>query len=240
MTEKIAVVTGANRGLGLATAQALAERSFRVLMLGRNEERIREAAEPLREKDLDVETHVVDVTSDDAVDAFARELEDRVDHLDVLVNNAGAFFESRDPAEPSAFSALQVRPEVVMKTLDVNALGALRMSQALAPLLCRSSEGRVVNVSSGLGALEDMGGSWPGYRISKTALNAVTRTLAAELESAGVKVNSICPGWVRTEMGGPGADRSIEEGVRGILWAATLDDDGPTGGFFRDGERIPW
>jgi NAD(P)-dependent dehydrogenase (short-subunit alcohol dehydrogenase family) len=114
------------------------------------------------------------------------------------------------------------------------------MCQAFLPLMKKNDYGRVVNVSSGMGQLNDMGGAWPAYRISKTALNALTRIFAAELAGTNVKVNSVCPGWVRTAMGGRSATRSLQEGAAGIVWAATIEDDGPTGGFFRDGERIEW
>jgi NAD(P)-dependent dehydrogenase (short-subunit alcohol dehydrogenase family) len=122
--------------------------------------------------------------------------------------------------------------------METNTLGVVQVCQTLIPLM--DGRGRVVNVSSGMGQLSEMNGCCPGYRLSKTALNAVTRILADELRETGLKVNSVCPGWVRTEMGGPEATLSVEEGARGIVWAATLPDDGPSGGFFRRGEPIAW
>jgi NAD(P)-dependent dehydrogenase (short-subunit alcohol dehydrogenase family) len=167
--------------------------------------------------------------------ATVQRLRERVEHefgeLDVLVNNAGVLLDSGVPAAKADL-------DLVRETLEVNLLGALCMVRAFAPLLCRSAHPRIVNVSSGMGALDGMGGGAPGYRISKAGLNAVTRMLAAELGGDGVLVNSACPGFVETDMGGPGAPRSVEEGADTPVWLATLPDDGPTGGFFRDRRPI--
>jgi len=126
----------------------------------------------------------------------------------------------------------------IRTSLETNTFGALRVSQTLVPLM--KGRGRVVNISSGMGQLSEMNGGWPGYRLSKTALNAITRILADELKDTQVKVNSICPGWVKTDMGGANAERSVEQGAETIVWAATLPDDGPSGGFFRDKQAIAW
>jgi NAD(P)-dependent dehydrogenase (short-subunit alcohol dehydrogenase family) len=142
------------------------------------------------------------------------------------------------PGKTGPFGIFQANLDTVRLGLETNTLGALRVGQALIPLM--EGNGRVVNVSSGMGQLSEMNGCCPGYRLSKTALNAVTRILADELLGIGVKVNAVCPGWVRTDMGGADAELSVEEGARGIVWAATLPDDGPSGGFFRHGEPIDW
>jgi NAD(P)-dependent dehydrogenase (short-subunit alcohol dehydrogenase family) len=156
--------------------------------------------------------------------------------LDCLVNNAG-IFPDPEPGSPGT-SIFDADLDTIRRGLETNALGAIRVCQALIPLM--KGRGRVVNVSSGMGQLSEMNGCCPAYRLSKTALNAVTRILADELRGTGVKVNSVCPGWVRTEMGGPDATLTVEEGARGIVWAATLPEDGPSGGFFRHGEPIAW
>jgi len=155
----------------------------------------------------------------------------------VLVNNAGAFFEGTQARDP--VRAFDVPAATVAAAFDANALGAYRTMQRAVPLMNAAGYGRVVNVSSGLGGLAEMGGGYPGYRASKAAMNAFTRIYHAAA-GPNVKINSVCPGWVRTDMGGPNATRSIEEGIAGIVWAATLPDDGPSGGFFRDGKPIPW
>ena len=130
--------------------------------------------------------------------------------------------------------------ETLSWTIETNLYGTLRVTQTVLPLMRKHGYGRIVNMSSGLGQLCDMHAGTPAYRISKTALNAVTRILADELQGTNIKVNSMCPGWVRTDLGGPNATRSVEEGAATAVWLATLPDDGPSGGFFRDREAIPW
>jgi NAD(P)-dependent dehydrogenase (short-subunit alcohol dehydrogenase family) len=150
---------------------------------------------------------------------------------DILVNNAGIV------ADPRGSRVLDSKLATYRETLDTNLLGPLLLAQALVPLMKKNRYGRIVNISSGQGQLADMGVGTPAYRISKTALNALTRTLAAELQGSGILVNSACPGWVRTDMGGPGAPRTVEQGADTPVWLATLPDGGPTGGFFRDRNR---
>jgi NAD(P)-dependent dehydrogenase (short-subunit alcohol dehydrogenase family) len=232
VTARVAIVTGANRGLGFEVARVLATRGLRVVLTARTQAKADDAAATLTAQGLDVLAEVVDVASDESVEAFVVRFRQTFDRLDVLVNNAGAIFDDEG-------GALQVPASTVLRSIDTNAMGAYRMTQALLPLMNAGGYGRVVNVSSGMGALTDMGGGWPGYRISKTALNAVTR-LFAGTGSGDVKVNAVCPGWVRTDMGGAGASRSVEEGAAGITLAATLASDGPTGAFLRDGEVIDW
>jgi NAD(P)-dependent dehydrogenase (short-subunit alcohol dehydrogenase family) len=236
----VAVITGANRGLGLGTARELAKLGHHVVLTARTLEKAEAAAASLLGEGLSVEPEVLDVAEDESVRAFTARLRERYGRCDVLVNNAGAIFESSDdPSTPSAPSTLEISAEVVLRALGTNTLGAYRLLQAILPLMNAAGRGRVVNVSSGMGALTDMGSDWPAYRISKTALSAVTCLFAHEARG-DVKVNSVCPGWVRTEMGGPNATRSLDEGVRGIVLAATLGAEGPNGAFLRDGARIDW
>jgi NAD(P)-dependent dehydrogenase (short-subunit alcohol dehydrogenase family) len=170
----------------------------------------------------------LDVSNAESVsEAFAG-----LDRLDVLVNNAAILYDTWQ-------RGVDADLDQVREALDTNLLGAWRVTQAALPLLRRSPAGRIVNVSSGAGALNDMGGGTPAYRTSKAALNALTRILAAELRSDRILVNSICPGWVATDMGGAGG-RPVTQGAAGIVWAVELPDDGPTGGFFRDGRPIAW
>lgn len=230
----IAVITGANRGLGAETSRELARRGFTVLLLGRNLPQLERVAGEIRREKGEAHVFSLDVTSSDQVEKLAHEIREKFGRLHVLVNNAGQFLEGKQDGS----GALTSSPDLVRATFEVNALGPLRLCQALAPLMAEG--GNIVNVSSGMGQLSEMSGGWPGYRMSKTALNAFTRILADELKGSRVKVNAVCPGWVRTEMGGPQAERSVEEGVRGIVWAATLGKDGPSGGFFRDGKPIDW
>lgn len=238
MTEstRIAVVTGAWRGLGLETCRQLAGKGIRVILTARSADRAGASARQLQAQGLDVDPYVLDVTDADSVEDLAHYVRKTCGRLDILVNNAGIFVDAYPPAEGS--SVFDANFDSIRKSMETNAYGALRVACALIPLM--QGRGAVVNVSSGMGQLSDMNGCCPGYRLSKTALNAVTRILADELRDTAVRVNSVCPGWVRTDMGGEGAERSVEEGAAGIVWAACLSDDGPTGGFFRDGRAIPW
>jgi len=238
MKQKVAVVSGANKGIGFGVAKALAERSYKVIMLGRDKNRINQAAEKIRANKGDVETYIVDVSDTDQVKSFAAVFSELHAGVDVLVNNAGVILEADFGGEPTAVES--VNPEDVLATLNVNTVGVLRLTQALMPLLKNADAARIVNISSGMGGITEMEGAWPGYRLSKAALNALTKVTAAETQGTNIKVNSVCPGWVRTDMGTSAANRAVDEAVPGILWAAELGEDGPTGGFFRDGEKIEW
>ena len=227
---RVALVSGGNRGIGLEVCRQLAERGYTVVLGSRDEERGREAAEKLGG---DVHARQLDVTDAESVDRLASSIEEEFGRLDVLVNNAGI---SNDDGQ----SGVEADLDRVLEALEANLLGAWRLSEAAIPLMKRNGYGRIVNISSGLGALEDMGGGTPGYRVSKTALNALTRILSSELRGTGILVNSVCPGWVQTDMGGQNASRTVEEGADTPVWAATLQDNGPTGGFFRNQRPIAW
>lgn len=236
----VAVVTGANRGLGLETARQLARRGFRVLLTSRNAGKGEMALEKLLAEGLDVLFQPLDVTSENSVAELGAFIHSRCGRVDVLVNNAGVFLDSHGSEDSGSASVFNASLDTLTATLRTNLYGPLLLAQELVPLMKQQHHGRIVNISSGMGQLSEMEGKSPAYRISKTALNALTRILAAETQGHNILVNSVCPGWVRTEMGGPNAERTVEEGATGIVWAATLPDDGPSGGFFRDGQRIEW
>lgn len=218
----VALVTGSSRGIGFEVARQLAGRGFEVIVTSREESAAAEAA-----RKIGARSHALDTASPESIAALARSLT----RLDVLVNNAAILLDEGE-------SILSTSAETFEATMRTNALGPLLMTQAVAPLLRRSRAARVVNVTSGAGQISSMSSYAPAYSISKAALNAITVMLANALPSA--RVNCIDPGWVRTDMGGPHAPRSVEEGAAGIVWAATLPDGGPTGGFFHDGERMEW
>jgi NAD(P)-dependent dehydrogenase (short-subunit alcohol dehydrogenase family) len=234
----VAVVTGANRGLGLETCRQLAQLGIQVVLASRSEDKGRAAVEQLKNAGSEVRFHALDVTDPASVTALADFVEQTYRQLDILVNCAGVFSDPYDPSHPHVSSIFNADIGTIRTSLETNTYGALRVAQSLIPLM--EGEGNVVNVSSGMGQLSDMNGCCPAYRLSKVALNAVTRILADELKDTKIKINSVCPGWVRTDMGGPNAELSVEQGAKGIVWAACLREDGPSGGFFRHGKPIPW
>jgi NAD(P)-dependent dehydrogenase (short-subunit alcohol dehydrogenase family) len=220
---RVALVSGASRGIGAEIARELAaDHGFLVFAGARNPDDVAtgDGIEPLR----------LDVTDQATVDAARERIESEASRLDALVNNAGIYGDPIGAADYDLDRAHEV--------LEVNTFGPWRLIEALLPLMRASDAPRIVNVSSGAGQLSDMNGGRAAYRVSKAALNALTRTLASD--ERGIKVNTMCPGWVRTDMGGSAAPRSVADGADTAVWLATLDDDGPTGGFFRDRKPIPW
>jgi NAD(P)-dependent dehydrogenase (short-subunit alcohol dehydrogenase family) len=228
----IAVVTGANRGIGLEVVRQLAHQGMTVILGVRDLEKGKAAAEPFLKEKLHVLPRQLDVTDPASIDHLAAQLKAEFGRVDILVNNAGILYDTWESASNADLNTVQ-------EALDTNLFGPWRMSQVFLPLLRQSQRGRIVNVSSEAGSLASMGNSTPAYSTSKAALNALTRQLAAELKGSGILVNAVCPGWVATEMGGAGG-RPVEDGAASIVWAVMLPDDGPTGGFFRDGKPLPW
>lgn len=233
----VALVTGANRGLGLEISRRLAARGIVVVMAGRDLARVEAAAAgvpgalPLR---LDVRDGV-------RIPVAVAEVLERLGRIDILVNNAGVLIDGPEPVST-------VPPELVARTLETNFEGPLRLCQAVLPAMRRQGHGRIVNMSSTLGAFHDIGDpsspfgavDSPAYRLSKGALNLLTALLARELAGTDILVNSACPGWVRTELGSERAPKSVEEGADTPVWLATLPQGGPNGGFFRDRRPIGW
>jgi len=229
---KITFVTGANKGIGREVARQLAAKGFHVFIGARNRSAGRKAADEIAKKGGKATFLEIDVSDNNSVAAAAREFAKASDHLDVLVNNAGIIVDGDD-------AILEINDELLRKTLETNALGALRVMRACVPLLAKSKAPRVINVSSGGGQLTGGADGWaPAYCISKTALNGVTSQLAAALPKFAI--NSVCPGWVRTDMGGRSATRSVEEGADTIVWLATDAPQHLTGKFLRDRKEIPW
>ncbi|HEY2149263.1 MAG TPA: SDR family oxidoreductase [Vicinamibacterales bacterium] len=231
---RVALVTGANRGIGLEVCRQLAARGFHVVLTARNEEDAERAGSTIHAAGTgSVIPARLDVTDAGSIRELADDLSGRSLTVDVLVNNAGILLNEDD-------GALEMTVRDVRATLETNVIGAIAVSQAFVPGMIERGYGRVVNVSSEAGQLTSMETYAPAYSISKAALNAFTRQLAGETRGTDVLVNSACPGWVRTDMGGPGAPKSVEEGADTILWLATLGPKGPTGGFFSDRRKIEW
>jgi NAD(P)-dependent dehydrogenase (short-subunit alcohol dehydrogenase family) len=178
------------------------------------------------------EVIVVDVAQPETAQRVANEVKARYGRLDVLVNNAGVHYDTWESVETADW-------KIVREAYEVNVFGAWRMAQAFVPMMREAKWGRIVNVSSEAGSLDSMGAGTPAYSTTKAALNALTRVLAGELHGTGILVNAVCPGWTETDMGGTGG-RPVAEGAASVLWAVNLPDDGPTGGFFRDGKQLPW
>ncbi len=234
MEQRIAVVTGANRGIGLEISRQLAKRGIRVVVTARSAAKAAGACRKLKDEGLDVVYHACDVTDTTAVQILRDFIRKNFGAADILVNNAGVML------DPKGSSASEMSPDVLHNTMATNVYGPAMLCRALVPLMKEKNYGRIVNLSSGLGQLSASGRGTPAYRISKTALNSFTCALAAELADTNILVNSMCPGWVRSDMGGPDAPRSLEEGADTAVWLATLGDDGPRGGFFRDKQPLAW
>src|SRR5688572_6541717 len=225
---KIALVTGSTRGIGYEVARQLDGRGHTAIVTGRKESSARSAASAIGPRAIPM---ALDVTDPGSIASVASAVRDRFGTLDILVNNAAVLLDE-------GTSILETSPEVFEATCRANALGPLLVTQAVADLIRKSKAPRIVNVSSGAGQISSMTSYAPAYSISKAALNAITVMLAVALPEA--RVNCVDPGWVRTDMGGAGAPRSVEEGAETIVWLATLPPSGPTGGFFHDRKRMPW
>jgi NAD(P)-dependent dehydrogenase (short-subunit alcohol dehydrogenase family) len=228
----VAVVTGANRGIGRELARQLASRDWTVVLGPRDEGKGGRAAREVAGARGRVLAWQLDVTNQASVDRLASWARDEIGRVDVLINNAAIHYDTWQPAAAADL-------DVVHEAMETNLFGAWRTSETLIPLMRESRHGRIVNVSSGGGSLAEMNGGTRAYGVSKAALNALTRKLAAELRGDGILVNAVCPGWVATDMGGPGG-RPVAQGAASVLWAVDLPDDGPTGGFFRDGHPVAW
>lgn len=230
--KKIALVTGANRGIGFETAKQLSQLGLKVILTARDHTKGERAAKELTEQGLDVVFHKLDVSDKENILSVYNAIEKKFSHLEVLVNNAAILYDSNQ-------STINADLDIVNQALETNLYGPWLLCQAFIPLMKRNNYGRIVNVSSGAGSLRYMNGGAPAYGISKVALNALTKKLASELSGTNILVNSVDPGWVATDMGGKGG-RPVEEGAKGVVWACLLPDNGPSGGFFYDGQIESW
>lgn len=232
--KRIALVTGANRGIGFETCRQLGRQGYRVILASRNEAKGEAAAATLRGEGLDVTHRPLDVTSSESIAGLAASVLGEWGAVDVLVNNAAIY-----PDEGQ--SVLRVGVDTFRDAMETNVFGPLQLCQALVPQMVQRRYGRVVNVSSGAGQLESMDGTTPAYSLSKLALNGLTLMVAGQAgRGSNVLVNALDPGWVRTEMGGSSAPRSVQQGADTVVWLATLPDGGPRGGFFKDRKPISW
>lgn len=228
--KKVAIVTGGNRGLGLALVEKLAKDGYEVILGTRNLKSGEEAAFGLIQQGLTIRIEKLDVSSEQSVIQFFS----KIKNVDLLINNAATYagnvLKFNEVDEDSLFSAI-----------NTNALGAWRMCKAASILMTNQKYGRIINISTGWASLNEMEGSSAAYRISKVALNAITLVVAHELKNKGdIKVNSVCPGWIRTRMGGNDAPLNPKDAVADVLWAGFLNEEGVTGGFFRGRKQLQW
>ncbi|WP_370589421.1 SDR family NAD(P)-dependent oxidoreductase [Thermoactinomyces sp. CICC 10522] len=245
--KRVAVVSGANRGIGKEVCRQLKIKGYQVCLTARNENDAHRTAQELDCTGKMVIGHQLDVTDQKSIECLRDFITQEFGRVDVLINNAGVFLDNEMNGQYP--SILEMDAQLLISTMEANVCGALSLIQVFFPYMKQANYGRIVNVSSGMGRIASMQvnesirrdlRSGPFYRISKAALNIVTRIIAAEAAGFNILVNAVCPGWVRTRMGGSRAVRSVEEGAKGIVWAATLPNDGPSGGFFRDGKSLNW
>ena len=238
---KIALVTGANKGLGFEISKQLAKQGIQVILGARDIAKGQEAADKLKQQGLDVDPLTLDINNAESIQSAVDAIKEKFGTIDILVNNAGVMLDWTT-------SVFDVDLNTVTQTLQTNLYGSFRLCQLCIPLMKASGYGRIVNMSSTLGSLTDMsdpnshydGVLSPSYRLSKTALNAVTALFAKELRGTNILINSACPGWVQTDMGSEAAPLSVEEGADTPVWLATLPDGGPNGGFFNSRKPVSW
>ena len=231
--QRIALVTGGNRGIGLEICRQLAKLGIRVLLGSRDSTKGATAAAELVAAGLPVEARQLDVADNENMRKCMNLIRRDLGRLDILVNNAGIMVEE-DDADP------EEEIQIIRDTMQTNVYGPLLLSRLAIPIMKSRRYGRIVNLSSGMGSLTEMGAGYLAYRMSKAGINVMTRVLAAETQGMGILVNSVDPGWVETDMGGRGANRSVYKGAETPVWFATVPEGGPTGGFFRDRRAIPW
>lgn len=239
-SKKVAIVTGANRGIGFETCKQLAKKGFQTILTSRDEQKGLAACQQLQDEGLSVQFYPLDVSDPASINNIQEFIKKEYRQCDVLVNNAGIFPDSVNASASGWPSVFDVPIEMMRTAMEVNVYGPMLLCQAFIPLMKKNHYGRIVNLSSGMGQLTYMGGRCPAYRISKTSINALTRIVSEETLEHNILVNSMCPGWVKTDMGGLGATRELPEGADTAVWLATLPDDGPRGKFFRDRKEFEW
>lgn len=232
--QKVALVTGSNKGIGFETVRQLLKKGFTVILTSRDEQRGLEAVNKLKEEGLSPDFHQLEVINHASIEKAFLYVEKKYGRLDVLVNNAGIFLKDQGK------NVFEYDINIIREVMETNFYGALQVTQKFYPLLKKSDYGRIINLSSGMGQLSDMEGGSTSYRVSKTSLNALTKIMAYEVAETNILVNSVCPGWVKTDMGGSEAPRSLEKGAETVVWLAEADNKTSSGRFFRDKKEIAW
>ncbi|WP_167578028.1 SDR family oxidoreductase [Ammoniphilus sp. YIM 78166] len=231
--QKVALVTGGNRGIGYELVRQLALNGFKVILSSRDSKKGQEATQKLKESNLDVTFVEMDVNDQESIRQAAITVDERFGKLDVLINNAGVIFDENG-------KLLNMDPSILERTMATNFFGAYHVIRSFIPLMEKQGYGRIINVSSEYGSMSEMSCTGVGaYKLSKLALNGLTQLVAAE-SKGDIKINAVDPGWVSTDMGGPSAPRTPKQAAESILWLATIGPEGPNGGFYRDGKRVDW
>ena len=231
---KIAVVTGANRGIGYEVVRELSKiKGITVILTSRENSKGIKAVSNLKNEGITVDYFQLDVTDEKSIKGLEEYILKKYERLDILINNAGILLDEN-------ISGFEINEKIVMETMETNFYGPLKLCQSFIPLMKKNNYGRIVNFSSTMGALNEMGAGYLAYRTSKTAINVLTRVFSSEVNGFNILINSVCPGWVKTDMGGPNANRTIQQGADTAVWLALLPDNGPTGKFFRNREVIQW
>lgn len=230
---KNVLITGSNRGIGFEAARQFALKGYKVIMSSRDAEKGIKSQQKLIQEGLDADFLQLDVSSEENIKQSVSKIEQKYDKLDVLVNNAAIMLNKKQ-------NITEVNKEDILMVFETNVFGPMLLIREVLPLMEKNGFGRIINISSEMGSLTGTQGGYTSYRMSKTSLNSVTRIFAKEVTHPNIKINTMCPGWVKTDMGGPNAHRTPQKATETILWLAELEINGPTGGFFRDGEKIPW
>ncbi|MBP9854773.1 MAG: SDR family oxidoreductase [Candidatus Omnitrophica bacterium] len=239
--QKIALVTGSNRGIGSEIVRQLAQKKdITVVMTSRDEKKGKQLFEKYKNDGLNVDYRVLDVANPKSIDECVESIVKAYGRIDILVNNAGIFPDTKSNSADAYPSFFETSIETMRRGMETNVYGPMLLCQRIIPHMKKNNYGRIVNMSSGMGQLSEMNGGCPAYRVSKTSLNVLTRILADELKETNILVNSMHPGWVKTDMGGPNATRELPQGADTAIFLATLPDGGLSGQFFRDRKQIPW
>lgn len=233
MTKKTVLITGSTKGIGFETARQLAEKGFSVIISGRNQKAIDEALRKLKSVNEDTKSVLLDIGKTETHSNIVAEILEKTGRIDVLINNGGILIDENE-------SPLTISQEKLIKTLSVNTLGPINLAQLIIPIMKKQNFGRIINVSSGMGAFNEMESGYLAYRLSKTAMNAATKILSRETENFNIAVSAVCPGWVKTDMGGRSAPRSVEKGAETIVWLAEKETSEANGNFYRDKKIINW
>jgi NAD(P)-dependent dehydrogenase (short-subunit alcohol dehydrogenase family) len=231
--ERIAIVTGANRGIGFETCRQLSQMGILTILTSRDESRGKAALQSLLKESENLLYHQLDVSDIESITQLESFIREKFDRCDILINNAGVYLDR-------GRSIFEVPLNEINETMETNFYGALNMCRTFLPFMRKHQYGRIVNVSSGMGSISTLSGYSAAYRLSKVLLNAMTLIMAKEISDRNIKINAMIPGWVRSDMGGPSAPRGLAQGADTIVWLATLPADGPTGGYFEDRKPVPW